>query len=327
MRDLNEQMNENQNSRAKLKQRIAGGAVLIIVLAIFLPFIFHHARVTAPTAETTQTALQNTQTAPVALPADNAAAPNAAANAEQTQQTQQASSTAQPNQPAAAAPADNTANTAATAEAPSTAPQLQQSATAPAAPADSDQSLRSDQPGVTPPQNESAATPAPTQPVSALPPPQSQQQIAASTNEISAPTAQNNTVSAPVKTETQSHAIPSKTHKLAAATAMAPAKSVHAAKATARELPPPGKVSLAKAKVVPSGNWVVQVGSFSQTQSAHQLAAQLRAKGMHAYTQSGPNHLTRVYVGPLASQQQAEKIKQQVQTEFQLSSLVSKKQG
>ena len=42
MRDINEQISSGQLSRAKLKQRLAGGAVLLIVLAIFLPFIFNH---------------------------------------------------------------------------------------------------------------------------------------------------------------------------------------------------------------------------------------------------------------------------------------------
>ena len=42
MRDMSEHAVMN-NSRAKFKQRIAGGAVLLIVLAIFLPFIFSHA--------------------------------------------------------------------------------------------------------------------------------------------------------------------------------------------------------------------------------------------------------------------------------------------
>lgn len=43
MRDINEPISQNSSSRAKFKQRIAGGTVLLIVLAIFLPFIFKHA--------------------------------------------------------------------------------------------------------------------------------------------------------------------------------------------------------------------------------------------------------------------------------------------
>jgi cell division septation protein DedD len=40
------------------------------------------------------------------------------------------------------------------------------------------------------------------------------------------------------------------------------------------------------------------------------------------FTQFGARQLTRVYIGPIASQQQAQKIQQKVQNKFQLSGLV-----
>jgi cell division septation protein DedD len=69
---------------------------------------------------------------------------------------------------------------------------------------------------------------------------------------------------------------------------------------------------------------VVQVGSFSQAESAGKLAAKLHARGFPVYTQYQPNHFVRVYVGPLPSQQQALRASQQIQSEFQLHSLVTK---
>lgn len=274
MRDLNEQLNSSQNSRAKFKQRVAGGAVLLIVLAIFLPFIFNHSH------------MGNTAT----LPVQNAPA-------DQTQ--------AQPT-------VNTSVNTSAAPVAPS-APAEQQ--VAQQNPAETDQSMRSDQPGLTSPQSESAAPaqqpaaqqPAtsaaasqPTQPVNAVPaqPVQPEQ----STN--NQPAAQLAVPATPAPAVSANPAPP----------AVAKVKLVHAA-AAKHSVPSP----------VAHGNWMVQVGSFSQAEYATKLVAKLRAHGMPAYTQRESNHLVRVYVGPLADQQQAHKVQQKVAAEFQLNGLVSKK--
>ncbi len=65
MRDLNEHTSIH-SSRAKFKQRIAGGAVLLLILAIFLPFIFSHSHVATPSSESTlnQTANQVAEQTP-----------------------------------------------------------------------------------------------------------------------------------------------------------------------------------------------------------------------------------------------------------------------
>ena len=316
MRDLNEQMNDNQNSRAKLKQRIAGGAVLIIVLAIFLPFIFHHSHAPVPAAESETTAGPAAQNAPASQPVAVAPVPAAQPTTVPVDNTVatagQAANSTQAAQPNSSAAANNS-----TAQADSeTQPQTQQSD----ADSNSDPTLRSDQPGLTPPQNESAsdsgAQPATTAPQQSMPAqPSTEATTPADTIPAPAPT--------PIRQSQVRPSNPAKPHKVAAV--MAPVKSVHTASATSRQLPVPGKVNVAKAKVIPSTNWVVQVGSFSQAQYARDLAAKLRAKGLQAYTKQGPNQMVRVYVGPLASQQQAQKIQQQVHSEFQLSGLVSKK--
>ncbi len=79
MRDLNEHTAIN-SSRAKFKQRIAGGAVLLLILAIFLPFIFSHsqvAQVATPGGESTlnptanQVAEQTPQPASIATMAQS----------------------------------------------------------------------------------------------------------------------------------------------------------------------------------------------------------------------------------------------------------------
>lgn len=239
MREMNEQIDGNQNSRVKLKQRVAGGAVLLIVLAIFLPFIFNHTRHEA-----------------IPAPADNTA--NAVAQP--------------PAEQAAAQPEQQPAQSAA--QAPAAAPV---------------QSMSSDQPGLTPSQNEAAA------PVESAP------------ESLPAPAAS---------------ASPSLSQEPAPATS---APSVQQqdlpAPAPTRQLPAPA----AKAQPAPRGHWVLQVGSFTQPEYAQQLAAKLRARGFAAYAQREQNQLTRVYVGPLTSQQQAQKIQQQVQNEFQLNGLVREK--
>jgi len=276
MRDINDSMGGHQHSRIKLKQRVAGGAVLIIVLAIFLPFIFNHSRPAETTAVT---------------PADNApAAPQAPAA---SQPGEAAQSVAAPSSAEAAAPGPTAPDSA--------APATLAAQSAPAA----DPSLRSDQPGLTPSQNEAApadAQPTPQQPAPAAQPQQNQPPLEQSqSTPVNAPPVNAPAVSLPAPAVN--------------ARQTAPAAPVN----TARALPPPVKTA---AVAAPRGHWVVQVGSFSQAEYARQLAAKLRAKGLPAYTQLESNHMVHVYVGPLANQQQAQKIQQKIQSEFAVSGLV-----
>lgn len=255
MRESNEQMSHMQNSRAKFKQRVAGGAVLLIVLAIFLPFIFNHSHVETTTDQTQsqQPLVDNT--------ADNT---NAAAEPVDPVATQ-----AEPTTEAGAATA-----------APSDSADVSSAAVAQVAEPDSSQS------GVTSSQNEGVDRTEAAQPEESA---------------MAAP--------APVAEQT----------------APPPTVAVLPPKAVAESvLPAPSKTA---AKSASHGDWLVQVGSFSQAEYAEQLASKLRAHGLHAYTKRGSNQLVRVYVGPIASEEQAQKIQKRMQTEFQLSTLVRNKRA
>ena len=241
MRDVNNDQFGNDNSRAKFKQRIAGGAVLVIVLAIFLPFIFSHSHVAPEAAQTAPTAAANV------APAEAAGAqPEAAAPAE-------TAATAQPEAaaPAAAAPPAATHSVAApstTAVMALTSPDQNNPQT--------DKSMSSDQPGLTPSQSEAAPPTAP-------------------------------------------------------APAPAPAPSAAAKQKPAHH----ARVVVHKNLASVDGRWVVQVGSFSQADYAKHLASKLRAHGLQAYTQR-ENNLVHVYVGPIASTQQAQKVQKQCRPNF-----------
>lgn len=290
MRDLNEQLNSSQSSRAKFKQRVAGGAVLLIVLAIFLPFIFNHSH------------MGNTAT----LPADAsspvpAPAQNAAVDQTQAQPQPQAQPTVNPNVNTSAAPV---------------APAAPAEQVAQQNPTATDQSMRSDQPGLTSPQSESAAPaqqPAVQQPTTSAAAPQQTQPV-------------NAVPAQPVQPEQSTNTQPAA--QLAVPATPAPAVSANPAPPAVAAKVKPAHAAAAKHSVpspVAHGNWMVQVGSFSQAEYATKLVAKLRAHGMPAYTQRESNHLVRVYVGPLADQQQAHKIQQKVAAEFQLNGLISKK--
>lgn len=289
MRESNEQMNSNQNSRAKFKQRVAGGAVLLIVLAIFLPFIFNHSHMGANT------------------PADNTAA-QPATTAGQDPAAAQTSAQPQAQNQAAdpAAPATQVAATA-------TAPIAQ--TTAPAA-----DSTQPDQSGLTASQNEPATmsqaqAPAQAQ-TQAQAPAQTQAQSQAQAPAQAQPQTQAQAQApAQVQTQPQAQAQPPVQESAPVVTAEpAQPRAHHAA------LPSPTKTN--NLQVTAKGHWLVQVGSFSQPEYADQLVSKLRAHGLHAYAKHESNHMVHVYVGPVASQEQALKIQQQVQEEFQLTSLV-----
>jgi DedD protein len=295
MKDINEQIGSGQNSRAKLKQRLAGGAVLLIVLAICLPFIFNHSHQNMNTGPVDQTQPAANSAANSVQPAEQPAqAPQAAAEQsvatpavtapEPAAQTATYSTEVSAGEPAPAQPAEQPQ-----AVAPATSDQATVAAPAP------DSSLRSDQPGVTPVQSESAQ---PAEPAESAAPPQRQ-------------------LVAPVTQSAQEPVELTQPTQPAAPAQAVPEQEVNAPAAHA--LPPPVKNA---AKAAPQqGRWSVQVGSFSQPEYAQQLASKLRARGYLVYTQR-ENQFTRVYVGPIANQYQAQKIQQKVNDQFQIAGLV-----
>jgi cell division septation protein DedD len=102
MREINE---KEDNSRAKIKQRLAGGAVLILVLAICLPFIFNHSHLEnsipvndqnppqTVASSTTPSPVQPQLATPISTPAS---APSAQVTIAPTVSTPPKTATAQP---------------------------------------------------------------------------------------------------------------------------------------------------------------------------------------------------------------------------------------
>ena len=67
---------------------------------------------------------------------------------------------------------------------------------------------------------------------------------------------------------------------------------------------------------VASGDWVIQLGSFSSAYNAYGLSKELRAQGYNAYTHSVTvqgKTSTRVYVGPLASREAANRLRDELE--------------
>lgn len=74
------------------------------------------------------------------------------------------------------------------------------------------------------------------------------------------------------------------------------------------------------------GAWVVQLGSFGNSDNARRLRDQVREKGYGSHLQEvvrGDTTLTRVFSGPFASKSEAESAKRALDDAFNLNSLVT----
>lgn len=74
------------------------------------------------------------------------------------------------------------------------------------------------------------------------------------------------------------------------------------------------------------GAWVVQLGSFGNSDNARRLRDQVREKGYGSHLQEvvrGDTTLTRVFSGPFASESEAESAKRALDDAFNLNSLVT----
>jgi DedD protein len=74
------------------------------------------------------------------------------------------------------------------------------------------------------------------------------------------------------------------------------------------------------------GAWVVQLGSFGNSDNARRLRDQVREKGYGSHLQEvvrGDTTLTRVFSGPFASKSEAESAKRALDDAFKLNSLVT----
>lgn len=64
-------------------------------------------------------------------------------------------------------------------------------------------------------------------------------------------------------------------------------------------------------------SWTLQMGAFNQVRNAHGLRDQLRRQGFKAYTLVFPEQdITRVYVGPMLTRQDAEETRDKLTEEF-----------
>ncbi|WP_110654990.1 SPOR domain-containing protein [Salinicola halimionae] len=76
-----------------------------------------------------------------------------------------------------------------------------------------------------------------------------------------------------------------------------------------------------------SGGWVVQVGSFGQSDNASRLSAKLKEQGFSAYSQPRDNNLTTVYVGPFESSDAGEKARAELKQAANIQGLLIRKPG
>lgn len=106
-------------------------------------------------------------------------------------------------------------------------------------------------------------------------------------------------------------AVPEMPASLSEAPPVVPAPAVaESAPAPAVE-PEPEAEQPAPAAVTATGDWVIQLGSFSSAANAEGLSKDLRTQGYNAYTHSATvqgKPITRVYVGPLASREAANRL-------------------
>ena len=105
------------------------------------------------------------------------------------------------------------------------------------------------------------------------------------------------------------------------ATKKAATKKATTKKATAK------KPAASKVIATPAGKgaWVVQLGSFSSARNAHALRERLKSKGHKAFVRSsvqGAEAVTRVYVGPDASRDGAQKLVARLLAETRLKGIV-----
>lgn len=80
--------------------------------------------------------------------------------------------------------------------------------------------------------------------------------------------------------------------------------------------PEPVAESAPAAAPAVTGDWVIQLGSFSSAANAEGLSKELRTQGYNAYTHSATvqgKSITRVYVGPLASREAASRLRDELE--------------
>lgn len=111
-----------------------------------------------------------------------------------------------------------------------------------------------------------------------------------------------------------------------------PSQPAHSATASGTQAgsahPSPSTATTAKPKPKPLGNWVVQLGSFSEGNNARQLREKVRGKGYAAFLETaraGGKNVTRVFAGPFAEKSDALAAKNTLDRVLGVKSLVMAK--
>ena len=71
---------------------------------------------------------------------------------------------------------------------------------------------------------------------------------------------------------------------------------------------------VAKAQVAPKSGWVIQIGAFSNADTARNMMTTLHKKGYHAYTEKAGS-VVRVRIGSYPTREAAEKIQRKLETQ------------
>ena len=124
---------------------------------------------------------------------------------------------------------------------------------------------------------------------------------------------------APAATGPSASARPSASSSAGAAPAAAPPDDASGSKQAATD-----------ASAAASGGWLVQLGSFRESENARALRKSLEARGYTAFVEAGPSaqgEVFRVFVGPVPRREQAEDSAAKLRSEMALKGIVVPRSG
>lgn len=90
------------------------------------------------------------------------------------------------------------------------------------------------------------------------------------------------------------------------------------------------KQAATDASAAASGGWLVQLGSFRESENARALRKSLEARGYTAFVEAGPSaqgEVFRVFVGPMPRREQAEDSAAKLRSEMALKGIVVPRSG
>lgn len=91
---------------------------------------------------------------------------------------------------------------------------------------------------------------------------------------------------------------------------------------------PPIRVTEIKA-AKSTGTWIIQLGTFSNSQNIHVLLSKLSDRGIPTYKQTAfsknGGKMVRIFVGPMLTENQAANVKKELQKELHISGIIKRK--